>query len=146
MCRFQEPLFLGFLNLEDGGCQLLRKVDNYLLCVWSHMPEEFIAYQSLCHNFKLPNAEFLILQSIGSRKYRFLHYGRNSMHHHIDWKKNSCRKVLINLDYVLNLPLNEFKWGLWIALNYIVCNFIYIKKILHSQYKSLKGIIMSKFL
>lgn len=41
-------------------------------------------------------------------------------------EKNSCRKALKDLDCVLNLPLNEFKWGLWIALNYIVCNLIYI--------------------
>jgi len=66
MCRFQEPLFLGFLSLEDGGCQSLRKVDNYLPCVWSHIPEDFIAYQNLCQNFKIPNAKFLILHDIGS--------------------------------------------------------------------------------
>jgi hypothetical protein len=46
---------------------------------------------------------------------------------HTDWKKTRIAKNL-NLDYVLNLPLNEFKLGLLIALNYILCKLIYVKK------------------
>jgi hypothetical protein len=82
----------------------------------------------ICQNFKFPNAKFLILHGIGSWNCRFLHYGHKSMHHHIDWNKNSCRKVLKDLDYLLYLPLNEFKRGLLIALIYIVCKLVYIKK------------------
>jgi len=57
-------------------------------------------------------------------------------------EKNLMSQSIKDLDYVVNLPLNELKWGLWIAMNYIVCHLICIKKNLHSQYKSLKGIII----
>jgi hypothetical protein len=49
----------------------------------------------ICQNFKLPNAKFLIPHGTGPWNSRFLRYRHNRMHHHIDWKKNSCRKVYL---------------------------------------------------
>jgi len=57
-------------------------------------------------------------------------------------KKKNSHKELKDFDYVVNLPLNEFKWGLLIPLNYVLWKLIYIYKVLHTQFKSLKWIII----
>jgi len=93
MCRVQEPLFLGVLNLEDGGCQLLRKVDNYLPCVWSHIPENLLLIRISVRTLNFLMQSFLFYMVL--------------VHETIDFRtmditvcttilteKNSCRKYL----------------------------------------------------
>jgi hypothetical protein len=80
------------LKMEAANCS--ERSTTILPCVWSHIPEDFIACQNLSQNVKMPNVKFLILHGIGSWNYRFLHYGHNSMHHHTDWKKTHVTKYL----------------------------------------------------
>jgi hypothetical protein len=73
------------LKMEVATCSE-KSTTIYHVCMESYC-RKLTAYQNLCQNFKLPSAKFLILHGICSWNYRFLHYGHNSMHYHIDWKK-----------------------------------------------------------
>jgi hypothetical protein len=136
------PLFTGSFSYDVQGSRttvlglfepciwrlsVAPKVDNYLPCVYSHIHKDFIVIK-------------ISVRTSNSLMQSFL-FHMVLVHEAIDFwimsitvcttalnEKNSSRKELKDLDYVLNLPLNEFKWGLLIALNHIACKLIFIFK------------------